>query len=161
MNKNFFLAIIVVLALLEATLLNYFRLMQVKPDLLLVSVVLSALSFQLKEAIFFALAAGVAKDLLNIGSFGINTLVFPVLSYLVWRLARKVFVENQLAFSALVGIVAVLNAILDRFIRLSAGNFLAVGIFLRISFLGSLYTALISSLLAKAIQAVCQFKIKK
>ncbi|MDD5246068.1 MAG: rod shape-determining protein MreD [Candidatus Omnitrophica bacterium] len=148
MNKRTILLVIPILALLEATLLNYFRIFSVKPDLLLISAIACGLSLRLKWALPAALLAGILKDLLCAGStLCLNSLVFPVLCLSVYFLRKKVSLGNELAKTLLVFIAVILSALAGRALNLAFfGGVVPTGITLRIIFLESLYTAGVSYL---------------
>lgn len=154
MKKGAALLIIIILAILQVTVFNYFRVFSVKPDLLLIIVVLAGLSFGLREALFFSILAGILKDIFSINAFGINTLLFPLWSFLTIKLSREVSLENNFIRAVLVFIMVVLNDIAARLINLTLGNFIPMGIFLRVTFLESLYTALVSLLVFRFMRSL-------
>ncbi|MEI6631983.1 MAG: rod shape-determining protein MreD, partial [bacterium] len=82
MNKTIFLLSIALLALLQATVLDYLKFFWVKPDLLLAVVVIASLSFRMRWAILSAFLAGFLKDVMGVYPFGINTIFFPLYSLL-------------------------------------------------------------------------------
>jgi rod shape-determining protein MreD len=145
-KKSAALLIVIILAILQVTILNHLRIFSVKPDLLLIAVVLTALSLELKQALFFSILAGIFKDIFSINAFGVNTVLFPIWSFLIIKLSKEVSIEDNPAFAVLVFITVVFNDIAARLINLTLGNFIPLGIFLRVAFLESLYTALVSSL---------------
>jgi rod shape-determining protein MreD len=145
-KKGAALFIIIILAILQVTIFNYFRVFSVKPDLLLIIVVLAALSFQFWGVLFLSISAGVLKDIFSINAFGINTLLFSLWGFLTIKLSREVSIENNLIRAVLVFIIVILNDIAARLINLTLGNFIPMGTFLRVTFLESLYTALVSLL---------------
>lgn len=150
MRKRFFLLIIVILALLQVTILNYFKIFGVKPDLLLISAVVAGLfSSDLKWVLFLSVFCGILKDALATNAFGINTLLFPLWSFLMMKLSKKISIDNNFIPAVLIFIIRVFDYIIARLIFLFFGSTIPIGIFLRIVFLESLYTALVSPLLFK------------
>lgn len=153
MRKWFFLLLIVILGLLQVTLLDYFKIFGVKPDLLLIGVVMVSLfSFDLKWALFLSAFCGILKDVMAINPFGINTLLFPLWSFLIMRLSKKISIENNFICAVLVFIIGVSCNIITRLIFLFLGNFISMNVFLRITFLESLYTAFILPLFFRVIR---------
>lgn len=150
-KKTAFLSLII-LAILQATIFNYFRIFQVKPDLLLISVVFIGLSaWELRWVLFFAILAGAFKDIFTANTFGINTLLFPLWGFLIMKLAKKVSLEGWYIRAGLVFVTVVLNVIVARAINLSLGNYIPTGIFLRVTFWESLYTLAVSLLIFRFI----------
>ncbi|MCK9604520.1 MAG: rod shape-determining protein MreD [Candidatus Omnitrophica bacterium] len=149
MKKWIFLGVIFVSAILEATFLNYFRVFGAKPDLLLMLVLIASLEFDLRWALIFGLLAGFLKDTFAAGSLGIHTAMFPLWSFLIVKLSRKISVDNNFIRAALIFIISVSTAIATRLVFVYLGRFIPLGIFLRIAFLDSLYTALVFPLMLK------------
>lgn len=148
MRKWIFLLVITILAIFQVTLLDYFKIFGVKPDLLLISIVIISLCpLKPRWILFFSIFAGILKDALTISTFGINTLLFPLWSLLIIRLSKKISLDNNFIRALLIYIISVFNSIMMKFIFLSLGKSILLGIFLRITFLESLYTALVLPLL--------------
>lgn len=149
MKKAVFLLIIGLTGVLQVTLLDYFKIFNVKPDLLLITIVLGSLYFDLKWALFFALTAGVFKDTFSTAPLGINTALFAVWSLVVARLAHEVSLDNNLRQAVLIVIVTVAHHAACGLILAFLGNLVPFGIILRIIFLEALYTAAVLPLVFK------------
>ncbi len=152
MKKLLFLFVIIACALLETTVLNSFRVFNTKPDLLLTLVVIVSLGFELRWAIFFSIFAGLLKDSFSISSFGINTILFGLWSFILVRLSRKISVETDLMRVIVLSIVLVLNSVVLKIIFFYSGKFIPFGIFMRTAFFSSAYTILVSPLLFRYIR---------
>lgn len=150
MTRGFIFFILAALALLQVTLLNYFKFFGVKPDLILVSVVFFSLFFEIKWAVFFTVAAGILKDIFSAGAFGINTILLPLWAILIIRLAKEISIDNHYICALLIFISVMVNGIIIRLVSLYLGNFIPFGIFLKIVFLESIYTAAVSPLVFRA-----------
>jgi len=148
-KKLIFISVIIIFVLLEATVLNCVNVFNVKPDLLLACVIIASLFLEPAWAIFLSIFAGILKDIFSVNAFGMNTILFFLWSLLIVRLSRKITFESNYIRLALVFIIAVLNNIVIRLVFLFLGNFISWGIFLRITFIESLYTALIFPLVLK------------
>ena len=149
-----FLLIIIILALTlsQVTFLEYFYFFNIKPDLLLVTLVLVSLRMSFSGwPLVLGLLAGLLKDASGIGGFGLNSFLFPLWCFLILHLSRKITLENNLLRALLVFVVALLHNIITGLSVIYMGGFILPGIFLRIVFFGSLYTALTLPLLAKVI----------
>jgi rod shape-determining protein MreD len=139
--KNFiFLLILFIIVLIQATLMHYLRFFGVKPDLLICFIVVTSVYFEWKWALSFSLLAGLFKDLLGSSGLGINIFLMPLWGYLVLRLSRKISIDDPIGLSATVFLAVLLNDIASRFLYLSFGKYVSLGIFLRIAFIEALYT---------------------
>ncbi|MBM3255512.1 MAG: rod shape-determining protein MreD [Candidatus Omnitrophica bacterium] len=159
MNKILFLLSIVLLALLQATVLEYFKFFLVKPDLLLAIVVIASLSFRMHWAIFSALLAGFLKDAMGAYPFGINTIFFPLCSLMILRLSKDISIENNFVPLAIMFISVILSSIVMRLAFLFMGSsVVSIGIFIRVTFIESVYTVLVFTLLFKAFKRLLSYK---
>ena len=143
------LVITLILGLLQLTLLQYFRVFGVKPDLLLAIVVIASLSLRIRWAILFGALVGLFKDIFGLNSFGLNILLFSCWSFLMAKISRKVSIEDGLSAALLAFVIALLQNIMSGLVIIYSGESVPIGIFLRIVLLGSLYTALTLPLILK------------
>jgi len=148
-RKKNFVFLILFLALLQVTFLQYFRIFGIKPDLFLICVVISSLYFEVVYALAMSLLCGILKDTFSIGIFGINTFFFPILSFLVMKLSRKVDLDNTPVLCAAAFLVTFFYGIISRIAFSYMGMVIPFWAFLRISLLESLYTALIFPLVIR------------
>ncbi len=159
MKKIFFLLIILAVSLFQVTLLDYFKVFGVKPDLLLCCMLIASLYFEFKWAILFSILSGILKDALAGYAFGINTALFLLWSYAIIRLARSISVDNNFMPLAFIIVISMVNDIILRPVFFSFLNLsIPLGIFLRITFLESLYTALAFLLLFRFVRPVLYLK---
>lgn len=149
MRKLIFILTLIILVILQATVLNYFNIFNVRPDLLLISVIITSLFFPPLLAISLSISAGILKDIFSINAFGMNTPLFFLWSFLIIKLSRKITFDTDYIRLALIFVIAILNNIITRLILLFFGNPVSLGIFLRIVFIESLYTVIISLLVLK------------
>ena len=150
MRREIFLVTIFIFCLFQATLLDYFKIFGVKPDILLISLVLAGLSFDLKWAVIFSLLCGILKDSFSANIFGLYTLIFSLWGIFIVKLSKKITLDVDYLYVALIAIIVIVNSIIMRL----ASVFLeypvvSLGIFLRTSLIEAIYTALISPLLFK------------
>lgn len=143
MRNWIFLLIILICALLQSTILNSFRILGVKPDLVVVCVVTASVFLNWKWALFSGLFAGILKDAFGPGALGINILLLPLWSYLLAKLSKEISLDDNVGLVVTVFIVIFLNDIASHFINLYFGRFITAGIFLRIAFIEALYSALV------------------
>jgi len=149
MKQWYFVFIIIIFGLIQPTLLEGVRLFNIKPDLLLITVVISSLSLEIKFAVSFSILAGFLKDTLGINSFGINILLFPLWSLFIIKISKKISFDSNLVRILCIFAVTFLNDLSCRLILLFLGYPIGVGIFLRVAFFGSFYTAAVLPLVFK------------
>lgn len=155
MRNWFFLLIILIFAVFEAAILDYFKIFGAKPNLMLITVVIASLFFELKWAIAFSIFAGALKDIFSITAFGINTLLFPLWSFLIMELSKRICLDNNFVRVALIFILGIFNEIIFRFMfAISNSYFIPTSVFLRIAILGSLYSASLSPLIFKGMDSL-------
>ena len=153
MKKGIFFIFILILGLLEVTLLDSFKVFGVKPNLLLISISLAGLYFDLKWAFVLGIFAGILKDSLGANSFGINVQLFPLWIFLIIELSKKIPIDHNLIRMILIFIIGIFNSIITRLIFFVLGGFVtSLAIFLRVTFLESLYTVAILPLMFKVIK---------
>lgn len=142
----FFLAILIA-CILEVSALNYLRVFNIKPNLLLIAVVIASLMFEAKWALLFSILSGALKDVFCPAAFPSDMVLFGLWSYLIIRLSRKINLDVDYIRACLVFIVVIVNAIVLRLSFAYLERSVAAGIFFRIMFIESLYTSFISFLL--------------
>lgn len=154
MKRWVFFVFALIAVFLETTFLNYFKVFNVKPNLVLSLVVLASLYLDLRLSLALAIFSGILKDVFIIGSVGINTLLFPLWSFAVIKLSREISLDNNYLRLGLVFIIAVLHDIAASLIlfSLEVKSVVALGVFLRITILESLYTAAVFPLVSRIIR---------
>jgi len=154
MKKLYFFLATLSLGVLQVSLLDYFKIFNVKPDLLLISAVIASLIFKFPWAILLSIFAGLFKDAFSIGAFGINTLLFSLWCFLIARLTRKLSLEDDLMRIALIFLIALIHHIIIGLLFLPLGKSIALGIFMRIIIIESIYTAAVSPLIFKMLKFI-------
>ena len=82
-RKSIYIGLLLIAGLLQITLLDSFKFCNVKPDLILIMAILASFIFGFREAILLSFIAGALKDALGAQAFGINSLLFPLWSFLL------------------------------------------------------------------------------
>lgn len=141
MRNWIFLSCIIFSVLLRATILNHIRLFGVGPDFLMVCVVLASVFWEQKWALFFSLTAGILKDIYSGNPLGMNMVLFSIWSYIIFRLSKKVSIDDKFVLMIFAPLAVFLNCVLIRLIGLAAGKSVSFGIFFRITFIETLYSA--------------------
>ncbi len=152
MSARLFWLIALILGFFQLAFTDYFRLLGVSPDLILTCVVIAGMFFELRWAIIFSALLGVFKDSFSLSVFGYNTILFSLWGFLTVKVSRKVSIEDNLARTLLLFIVALLHNITCGLLFVYSGGTVPLGIFLRIVFLGALYTALPVPLILKFVK---------
>lgn len=142
MKPSLIFILTAVFGILQVTILDYFKIFGVKPDLLLIMVFIAGLFLDLKPALGLGILAGILKDAFSSGPFSISTILFPIWIFLIAKLIREVSVEDNISRMLLIFAVALLNNVTSGLVLIYSGGFVPLGIFLRITFLSSIYTAL-------------------
>ncbi|MDD2702959.1 MAG: rod shape-determining protein MreD [Candidatus Omnitrophica bacterium] len=139
-NLRFFL-IIVAAAVLQSSVVDYFRVFRVSPDLLLICVVLASLHAGWRGALALSFLGGVLKDCLGLNPAGFYTVLFPLIGFITVKLSRDLAIDNG-PFGAL--FIFVVAFICDICIMISLGflgTVVSRGIMFRILAVEPLYTA--------------------
>jgi rod shape-determining protein MreD len=150
MKKWHYFALIFSCLLLQLTFLRYFAFFAVKPNLILIALVISCLTLNWRWAIILGAFAGFTKQLLSINTIPLDVFFYPLVCFLVVRISRKVSFENNLLRMALVAAAVLLESIVTRAIVLS-GTHVPFGIFLRTVFLEEFMSLLVTPILIKII----------
>jgi rod shape-determining protein MreD len=154
MRNWIFFLLILIFAILEVTFLDALKIFSVKPDLFLICVVLAAVFLQRRWALALSLASGILKDVFSISTFGLNSLFLPILCFLIIRVSKELSMDSWLAASILTFICVLLYAFFSRLIFMYSSSFIPFFVFLRISLLEALYTALTFPLILRLTKKV-------
>ncbi len=138
-----------ILGILQVTILDYFKIFGVKPDLILIAVCFAALFLEIRPALVISLFAGLFKDMFLLKVLGFNIFLFPILVIIITKLVKRVSIEDDLSRISLVFVISLLNNILNGIMLAYSVGYLPLGIFLRITVVASLYTVLIFSLILR------------
>ncbi|MGB6607356.1 MAG: rod shape-determining protein MreD [Atribacterota bacterium] len=99
-------AIIVVVLLIQLTLINSITILGLKPDLILVVVVIFSLLKGEKEGTISGFASGLLQDIFSTGLLGINALVKTVIGFTCGILREKIFHEHILFLIPVITFIA-------------------------------------------------------
>ncbi|MFA5115115.1 MAG: rod shape-determining protein MreD [Candidatus Omnitrophota bacterium] len=151
MKRWFSISVVFAAVLLQVMLIDRFKIFGAKPDLILIALVIMAglYLFQLPWLLVLAFISGALKDIFSGNAFGVNTVLFCCFAVLIVRVSRRISIEGKLRRAALILAIALLDAVGVRVFSVFLGSSASWGIFLRISLLSSLYTALLSLLIMR------------
>ncbi|MDD4909917.1 MAG: rod shape-determining protein MreD [Candidatus Omnitrophica bacterium] len=146
MKKPGLILIILLLAFLQANILDSFRLFSFKPDLLLGVSVFAVLNTCGYWPFIFALLCGLLKDSLSYAAFGLNIFSFCLISVTVTILNKGMYFDSQSNYIPIVFACALFNSLVNYaylFRQLSLPAFLSV------SFVSAVYTTIAAVLIFK------------
>ena len=153
MSKIIFILSILILTSIQLTLVNVFRVFGIAPNLLLISIVIAGISFELHWAVGLGIMAGFISDIFFVNSFGMNVILYPFWVYLIAILSRKIFIDsNFICIGLMLGIALLHNTAVFILVALFKHSLPAPGICLRIVLLEPLYTAAIFPLVFKVVR---------
>ncbi|MBU1871573.1 MAG: rod shape-determining protein MreD [Candidatus Omnitrophica bacterium] len=129
---------------LQATLLNHFRIFNVKPELILAILVFYSFFLDFKPVLGLAFIAGVFYDLMSVLPFGFNTLIFILWVILIRLVSRKLAVENGLITGGVLCMIILLNNLTGQAVRYLLGISTGGNFFPIIAIIETLFTLLIA-----------------
>ena len=158
MKKLFFLLAIVIFCLLQIAIFDYFKIFGVKPDFLLICTVGACIYFNPRWSLAFGIFAGILKDSFGTNAYGLNTILFTLWTWFAIKISQKITLDNYLVRAVFIFLIVILNDIIIKFIFFLSGNFVPLRLFLKVTFIESLYTALASLWAFKACERLVYFK---
>ncbi len=114
------IALVALALLLQLTLINLISLQGLKPDLILLVVVVFSLMGGAEEGCVSGFAAGLLQDIFSSGLLGVNALAKTVIGFSCGILRNKVFPEHFSSFIPLIAFIASLGHSLIIFFVLRA-----------------------------------------
>jgi rod shape-determining protein MreD len=99
-------AIIVVALLIQLTLINSITILGLKPDLIMIVVVVFSLMKGEKEGTISGFASGLLQDIFSIGLLGINAFAKTVIGFACGILKEKIFYEHILFLIPIITFIA-------------------------------------------------------
>ena len=87
MRIRTFFILILVSAIIELVVLEHFKIFGVQPDIVLIEVIFSALILPFRWVLIISVFAGILKDFLGLGIFGINVVLFPLYCIFIRKLS--------------------------------------------------------------------------
>lgn len=152
MKKWPFLVIAIILATFQLVWPVFLSFFNCKPDLLLTLAVVLIFYLDLKAALIFAVFCGLLKDVFLPSPLALNTILFPLWSFLIYRLSSQISTEDDYMRLAIVLAVSLLNNIIVGLQSINSGNIIAPFIFLRNLIIPPVYTAALSPLVFKLVK---------
>ncbi len=154
MKKWPLLLITIILATFQLTWPVFLSFFNCKPDLLLILSVVLVFYLDFKAALVFTVFCGLLKDVFLPSPLALNTILFPLWGFLIYRLSSQISVEDDYMRLAIVLIVSLLNNIVIGLQSINSGNIIPPIIFLRNLIIPPVYTAALSPLIFKLVKRV-------
>ncbi len=111
------------IALLEIVFFSGIKLFGVQPDILLLAVIFFSLFFDRENALEAGLAAGIIRDVLSIGFFGSNAVLFFALAFIASLFRDKIYKDFFLAQICFVAALTALFYLGGFFFKNAASSF--------------------------------------
>lgn len=146
--RNFFI-LILVSAIIELVVLEHFKIFHVQPDLVLIEVVFSVLILPFRWVLIISAFAGILKDFLGLGIFGINTVLFPLYCIFIRKLSQNINMDNVFILTLVIFLAVFFRALVLRVAFLYLERIIPTGVFLDKMFSESLYVAFLVPLAYK------------
>ena len=150
--------IIVVALVIQLTLINSITISGIKPDLIMVVVVVFSLMKGTKEGTISGFFSGLLQDIFSTGLLGINALVKTVIGFTCGGLKEKIFHEHILFLIPIITFIAsFLQSILIVFLLRAFGIEYSLAWSLnRIALSEALYSSMVSPFIFLAINKLFQ-----
>lgn len=101
MRSFIFMILVLGIIVLQATALNFISIIGIKPDIVLIVVILSGFLRGTRQGAFWGFVIGALQDLVIGGYFGINTLTKMIAGYLGGLGAGRLYRDNRVIASGL------------------------------------------------------------
>lgn len=148
------LSLLLIWTALQPVLTGYIKIFNVGPNLSLAMVVIYGLVSRSRMTLIFCLAAGFLNDIFSSQFFGLNTLIFVLVGYIILKLSKKFLIESLVLQLVIISGAVILQGFIFQLTFSFYSSGLPTIIFLRSVFLSVVYTALLSPLAIKAIRYI-------
>jgi len=151
-------AIIVVALLIQITLVNLITILGLKPDLILVVVVIFSLLKGEKEGTISGFASGLLQDIFSTGLLGINALAKTVIGFICGILKEKIFHEHILFLIPVITFIASLiqNILIFFLLRAFGTEYSLAWSLKQVALPEALYSSLLSPIIFLVINKLFQ-----
>jgi rod shape-determining protein MreD len=139
--------LLLIIGLLQSTTLNYFPILDVKPDAILAALIMLAPFFSLGWSVAFAFLGGLFRDIFSSLPFGFNICLSMLWVILAKQIFRRLSAENGLIRNVTLCLFIVLNNLTMQSILFMFARPLSLGIFLRIVTIESIFTLALAFLI--------------
>ncbi len=150
------IGIILVILLIQLTLINSFTIQGVKPDLILLVVMVFSLLQGAEEGSISGFASGLLQDVFSSGLLGINALAKTIIGFVCGILRAKVFAEHILFIIPVITFIASIGHCILIFLVLRAfgTEYNLAWSFKKVALPEALYNSLLSPFVFLAVKRI-------
>jgi rod shape-determining protein MreD len=138
------LSILFIIALSQYTLFNYFRIFNVKPNVILAALIMLVPFFSLGWSVAFAFLSGILRDIFSGLPFGLELCLCIIWIILAKQIFRRLSPENNLIRSVILCLIIVLNNFATQSVLFVLDRSLSLDIFLKIVSIESILTLILA-----------------
>jgi len=150
MRAGWFLVLITVASLLSSTVLTFVPVMGVKPDLVLVLIILNGLAGEPRQGAVWGFCGGLLQDFLGGGYLGLHALEGMAAGYLAAVAGKRFFRENAAVLAVITFAVSVAAGMVHYVLLLFLGIHVDAHVaLLRLIPLSSAYNTLVALLVSR------------
>lgn len=123
------ISILLCISLIQTTLLRSLSIFDIHPDLFLIFTVYFSLNFNLTRSFHVNWATGLAKDLFSDNLFGLNTLIFVIVGYLISMIREDIYRKHlftQILVTFIISMIYNFISLIMLFSSLPSMNFLTI-----------------------------------
>ena len=161
MRERNFLLFFCSILFFQVILGDSLKVFDVRPDLILIAVVVASLLFKPPFSLLIGVCAGFWKDLFGLDAFGLNVVLFPLWSFSIVYFSKKISLDNALIRGVLAFVLIMLHNLCRGGLYFFLGNSIPGIILLRISFLEGVYTGLLTPLVFRVSLAVMYKRFRR
>jgi rod shape-determining protein MreD len=144
------------LFIIQIYLLDLFKIFSVRLDLFVPALVNLGISYSLSYVLGFGFFLGLLEDLLSNYHWGINSFIFFLAGYLIYRIKIAFFIE-QVSFKILIVIlICLLMSMVKAMFLYFYGILPTLDTLLKINFIYIFYTTIFSIPIFKTMDSLCQ-----
>jgi len=108
MKKIFPFILILISFILQSTVFQFVKILDVVPNISLILLIIFAVQFGEYYGGLLGIFIGILTDVMYVGFFGINTLIYFVIGYILGNFKDNVYKEDYLTYYTAVGIMTLL-----------------------------------------------------
>lgn len=117
------ISIILCISLIQTTLLHHISILGTQPDLFIIFLVFYSLNSNLERAFHANWVTGLAKDFFSEGLFGLNTVLFVIVGYLISIIRGDIFRRHLLTQIVVTLVISIIYYLLYVFmLKLSSAS---------------------------------------
>ena len=102
------ISVLLCISLIQTTLLFYISIFNIHPDLFFIFLVYFSLNFDIERSFYVNWTSGLARDFFSGNLFGLNTILFVVIGFLISLIKDEIFRKHLLTQILVTFIVSIL-----------------------------------------------------